>query len=55
MSAKPWELRPECIKCGGDRVRLQVIQMLGGDAANELIVTCDRCGYIWSMKTKDAK
>jgi DNA-directed RNA polymerase subunit M/transcription elongation factor TFIIS len=51
---KPWELRPECVKCGGDRVSLQVIQTMG-ESADTLFVTCDRCGYVWTMKTKDAK
>jgi DNA-directed RNA polymerase subunit M/transcription elongation factor TFIIS len=52
---KPWEPRPECVKCGGDRVTLEVVQTLGSEEASELIVRCDRCGYIWTMKTKDAK
>jgi len=55
MTDKPWELRPECVKCGGDRVSLRVIQTMGSEEASSMIVTCDRCDYVWTMKTKDAK
>lgn len=54
MSDQPFTNRPECVKCGGDRVELHYQDRDPAGQRPLLLVTCERCGYEWTMQTKDA-
>jgi len=50
---KPFEINPECSKCGSHNIKLNYRLFDPSDFIGWLDVTCNICGHRWDMQTKD--
>jgi uncharacterized Zn finger protein len=49
---RDFELTPSCDKCGDKSLKKTFVQFTRGEWIE---CKCSACGYVWSMKCKDAK
>jgi hypothetical protein len=64
VNLEPFYVPPECAKCGGgdistkyccgDHDKTPSLIFGGDDGAEHLHRQCDRCGFMWLEKCKDA-